>query len=236
MFERFTDHARRVVVLAQEEARLLDHNYLGTEHLLLGLLHEDQSVAAQALDSLGVTLDQVRLQVEDTRGRGETSPVGRIPFSPRAKKALEFTVHEALQLGHNYVRPEHILLALVREGEGVACQILGKLNVQLRNIRYRVIAILAGTYPPHTPVEPEAEPEPAEPPSLQERFSATALEIVEILADPKLNLLMDLLDLSESEIDKTLAWFYSLKQPDKHPMASVMKVLRAMKDPDLADG
>ena len=128
MFERFTDRARRVVVLAQEEARLLNHNYIGTEHILLGLIHEGEGVAAKALESLSISLEAVRSQVEDIIGQGGSSPSGHIPFTPRAKKVLELSLREALQLGHNYIGTEHILLGLIREGEGVAAQVLVKLG------------------------------------------------------------------------------------------------------------
>jgi len=131
MFERFTDRARRVVVLAQEEARLLNHNYIGTEHILLGLIHEGEGVAAKALESLGISLEAVRNQVEEIIGQGGTSPSGHIPFTPRAKKVLELSLREALQLGHNYIGTEHILLGLIREGEGVAAQVLVKLGADL---------------------------------------------------------------------------------------------------------
>jgi hypothetical protein len=120
MFERFTDRARRVVVLAQEEAKMLNHNYIGTEHILLGLIHEGEGVAAKALESLGISLDAVREQVQDIIGQGQQQPTGHIPFTPRAKKVLELSLREALQLGHNYIGTEHILLGLIREGEGVA--------------------------------------------------------------------------------------------------------------------
>ena len=121
MFERFTDRARRVVVLAQDEARMLDHNYVGTEHILLGLIHEGEGVAAKALESLGISLDAVRQQVEEIIGRGQQqAPSGHIPFTPRAKKVLELSLREALQLGHTYIGTEHILLGLIREGDGVA--------------------------------------------------------------------------------------------------------------------
>ena len=120
MFERFTDRARRVVVLAQEEARLLNHSYIGTEHILLGLIHEGEGVAAKALESLNISLEAVRAQVEEIIGQGGSSPSGHIPFTPRAKKVLELSLREALQLGHNYIGTEHILLGLIREGEGVA--------------------------------------------------------------------------------------------------------------------
>ena len=131
MFERFTDRARRVVVLAQEEARLLNHSYIGTEHILLGLIHEGEGVAAKALESLGISLEAVRSQVEEIIGQGGSSPSGHIPFTPRAKKVLELSLREALQLGHNYIGTEHILLGLIREGEGVAAQVLVKLGADL---------------------------------------------------------------------------------------------------------
>jgi len=144
MFERFTDRARRVVVLAQEEARLLNHNYIGTEHILLGLIHEGEGVAAKALESLGISLEAVRNQVEEIIGQGGTSPSGHIPFTPRAKKVLELSLREALQLGHNYIGTEHILLGLIREGEGVAAQVLVKLGADLSRVRQQVIQLLSG--------------------------------------------------------------------------------------------
>ncbi len=144
MFERFTDRARRVVVLAQEEARLLNHNYIGTEHILLGLIHEGEGVAARGLQSLGIRLDSVRSQVVDTIGQGHQSPSGHIPFTPRAKKVLELSLREALQLGHNYIGTEHILLGLIREGDGVAAQVLEKLGADLPKVRHTVIQLLSG--------------------------------------------------------------------------------------------
>ncbi|MGA1361510.1 MAG: ATP-dependent Clp protease ATP-binding subunit [Ilumatobacteraceae bacterium] len=144
MFERFTDRARRVVVLAQEEARLLNHSYIGTEHILLGLIHEGEGVAAKALDSLSISLDAVRAQVEEIIGQGGSSPSGHIPFTPRAKKVLELSLREALQLGHNYIGTEHILLGLLREGEGVATQVLMKLGADLNKVRQQVIQLLSG--------------------------------------------------------------------------------------------
>ena len=144
MFERFTDRARRVVVLAQEEARLLNHNYIGTEHILLGLIHEGEGVAAQALESLGISLEAVRSQVEEIIGQGSSSPSGHIPFTPRAKKVLELSLREALQLGHNYIGTEHVLLGLIREGEGVAAQVLVKLGADLSKVRQEVIQQLSG--------------------------------------------------------------------------------------------
>jgi ATP-dependent Clp protease ATP-binding subunit ClpC len=150
LFERFTDRARRVVVLAQEEARLLNHNYIGTEHILLGLIHEGEGVAAKALESLGISLEAVRSQVEEIIGQGGSSPSGHIPFTPRAKKVLELSLREALQLGHNYIGTEHILLGLIREGEGVAAQVLVKLGADLSRVRQQVIQLLSGYSGPGT--------------------------------------------------------------------------------------
>src|SRR5213082_2243573 len=145
MFERFTDRARRVVVLAQEEARMLNHNYIGTEHILLGLIHEGEGVAAKALESLGISLEAVRQQVKEIIGQGQAAPTGHIPFTPRAKKVLELSLREALQLGHNYIGTEHILLGLIREGEGVAAQVLQKLGADLNRVRRQVIQLLSGS-------------------------------------------------------------------------------------------
>ena len=145
MFERFTDRARRVVVLAQDEARMLNHNYIGTEHILLGLIHEGEGVAAKALESLGISLQAVRAQVEEIIGRGaEPPPSGHIPFTRRAKKVLELSLRESLQLGHNYIGTEHILLGLIREGDGVAAQVLVKLGADLNRVRQQVIQLLHG--------------------------------------------------------------------------------------------
>src|SRR5437763_5108891 len=144
MFERFTDRARRVLVLAQEEARLLNHNYIGTEHILLGLIHEGEGLAAEALESLGIALEGVRQQVEEIIGQGQQAPSGHIPFTPRAKKVLELSLREALQLGHNYIGTEHMLLGLVREGEGVAAQVLVNLGADLSRVRQQVIQLLSG--------------------------------------------------------------------------------------------
>ncbi|PWV67886.1 ATP-dependent Clp protease ATP-binding subunit [Nocardia neocaledoniensis] len=152
MFERFTDRARRVVVLAQEEARMLNHNYIGTEHILLGLIHEGEGVAAKSLESLGISLEGVRSQVEEIIGQGQQAPSGHIPFTPRAKKVLELSLREALQLGHNYIGTEHILLGLIREGEGVAAQVLVKLGADLNRVRQQVIQLLSG-YQGKEPVE-----------------------------------------------------------------------------------
>src|SRR6266545_1657941 len=144
MFERFTDRARRVVVLAQEEARMLNHNYIGTEHILLGLMHEAGGFAAKALESLNISLEAVRQQVEEIIGQGQAAPTGHIPFTPRAKKVLELSLREALQLGHNYIGTEHILLGLIREGEGVAAQVLQKLGADPNRVRQTVSQLLSG--------------------------------------------------------------------------------------------
>src|ERR1700719_1138276 len=144
MFERFTDRARRVVVLAQEEARMLNHNYIGTEHILLGLIHEGEGVAAKALESLGISLEAVREKVEETIGMAGSAPSGSPPFTPRAKKVLELSLREALQLGHSYIGTEHMLLGLVREGEGVAAQVLVSLGADLARVRQQVIQLLSG--------------------------------------------------------------------------------------------
>src|SRR5271167_3972808 len=145
VFERFTDRARRVLVLAQEEARLLNHSFIGTEHILLGLIHEGEGVAAKSLESLGISLEGVRSQVEEIIGQGQQAPSGHIPFTPRAKKVLELSLREALQLGHNYIGTEHILLGLIREGEGVAAQVLVKLGADPGRIRQQVVQLLQGS-------------------------------------------------------------------------------------------
>jgi ATP-dependent Clp protease ATP-binding subunit ClpA len=144
VFERFTDRARRVVVLAQEEARMLNHNYIGTEHILLGLIHEGEGVAARALESLGISLETVRLQVEEIIGQGQQAPSGHIPFTPRAKKVIELAGREAEDLGHNYIGTEHLLLGLIREGDGVAAHVLARLGVDLAAARLQVTGLLHG--------------------------------------------------------------------------------------------
>ncbi|WP_282005656.1 ATP-dependent Clp protease ATP-binding subunit [Propioniciclava sinopodophylli] len=159
MFDRFTDRARRVIVLAQDEARMLNHNYIGTEHLLLGLIHEGEGVAAKALESLGISLEAVRAQVEEIIGQGQQAPTGHIPFTPRAKKVLELSMREALQLNHPYIGTEHILLGLIREGEGVAAQVLIKLGADLNRVRNQVLQLLSGfqgSEKPSTAGAPEA--------------------------------------------------------------------------------
>jgi ATP-dependent Clp protease ATP-binding subunit ClpC len=144
VFERFTDRARRVVVLAQEEARLLNHNYIGTEHLLLGLIHEGEGVAARALESLGISLESVRSEVEEIIGHGGAPTGGHIPFTPRSKKALEMSLREALELGHNYIGTEHQLLGLLRVKDGVAAEVLTQLGADHDRVRQQVIQLLEG--------------------------------------------------------------------------------------------
>jgi hypothetical protein len=144
MFERFTDRARRVVVLAQEEARMLDHDYIGTEHLLLGLIREGEGVAAKALRALDVDLDTLRREVEALVGRGQQPTKGHIPFTPPAKKALELALRESVHLGHDYIGTEHLLLGLVREGEGPAAQVLQQRGIELPAVRQEVIRLLHG--------------------------------------------------------------------------------------------
>jgi ATP-dependent Clp protease ATP-binding subunit ClpA len=194
MFERFTDRARRVVVLSQEEARMLNHNYIGTEHILLGLIHEGEGVAAQSLEGLGVDRERVRVEIIEIIGRGDTVPAGHIPFTPRAKKVLELSLREALQLGHSYIGTEHILLGLVREGEGVGAQVLQKLGVDLGRVRQQVISQLSSYSDPgpgkrrrlfqrHRPAPalmsmPTVEMGEASPDLGLERFSDDALRAV----------------------------------------------------------
>ena len=142
MFERLTDRARRVIVLAQEESRRLGHDYIGTEHILLGLIEEGNGVAAKALESLGISLEAVRQQVEEIIGLGQAAPTGHIPFTPGAKEVLQLSLREALQLGHNHIGTEHLLLGLIREGEGVAAQVLERFKADLNRVREEVIRIL----------------------------------------------------------------------------------------------
>jgi ATP-dependent Clp protease ATP-binding subunit ClpC len=148
MFERFTESARQVIVLAQDEARLLKHNYIGTEHLLLGLLRQEEGVAAVALDNLGVTLVKVRAQVARIVGKGDEVMSGQIPFTPRSKKVIELALREALSIGHNYVGSEHILLGIVRENEGVAARILLEFDADALKIRSEIMRLLTGPDPP----------------------------------------------------------------------------------------
>ena len=146
MFERFSDRARQAVVMAQEEARLLNHNYIGTEHILLALVHQGEGVASAVLRSLDISLERVRAEVEQIIGVGtkDDVPAGHIPFTPRAKKVLELSLREALQFGHNYIGTEHLLLGLLREGEGVGAQVLVRLGLEIDTVRDRVVQLLSG--------------------------------------------------------------------------------------------
>jgi len=158
MFERFTSQSRRVVVLAQEEARLLNHNYIGTEHLLLGLLHEGRGTAAQVLTAMDITLPAARDQVVAIVGRGQAQPSGHIPFTPRAKKSLELSLREALQLGDGYIGTGHLLLGLIHQGDNTALKMLDKLGADLKDLRARVTRELQD-HPEANQDMPPAEPE-----------------------------------------------------------------------------
>jgi ATP-dependent Clp protease ATP-binding subunit ClpC len=160
VFERFTDRARRVVVLAQEEARILNHNYIGTEHILLGLIHESDGVGARALESLGISPEAVRRRIEEIVGQGHHAPTGHIPFTPRAKRTLELSLREALELGHNYIGTEHLLLGLVRVGDGVAAQVLDDLGADPNRLRQEVIHLLSGEVEGGPEATTESAPEP----------------------------------------------------------------------------
>jgi len=178
MFERFTDRARSVVVLAQEESRLLGHNHIGTEHLLLGLLAEREGVAARALESLGVTLDAARQLVREIVGPDSEAARGHIPFTPRAKKILELSLREALSLGSEVISTEHLLLGLIDEGDGVGAQILERLGAQNTKVRKAVIGLASA--------EPEAEAEAAEPEAEVVRSFGSNMRIrIEALAEVK---------------------------------------------------
>src|SRR5260370_9952316 len=188
MFQRFTDRARRAIVQAQHEARMLDHGWIGTEHLLLGLLHEGEGVAAKALESMGISLDAMRQAVVGVIGRGEQPPPesGHIPFTPRSKKVLELSLREARELGHSYIGTEHILLALIREGDGVAAQILVRAGVSLERARRRVIELLSGARAESVPV---SLPEPAAGDHLVRRLASIAapLNAIELRPTPPAN-------------------------------------------------
>ncbi len=182
MFERFTDRARRMVVLAQEEARMLDHNWIGTEHILLGLVHEGEGVAAKALTALGITLAAMRQAVEDIIGRGAEPPAGHIPFTPRSKKVLELSLREARSLGSDYIGTEHVLLALLREGDGVGAQILVGAGVDLNRARQQVINLLRGGREddaplPSVPVPPLTVSAPPPGPGLESRLASFAARL-----------------------------------------------------------
>jgi ATP-dependent Clp protease ATP-binding subunit ClpC len=178
VFERFSDRARRVVVLAQEEARMLNHDHIGTEHILLGLVREGEGVAARVLTVMEIRLEDVRREVEEIIGHGRSAPAAQIPFTPRAKKVMELSLREALQLGHNYIGTEHILLGLVREGEGVGAEVLRKRGATLDGVRAQVVSLLSGEVggsreAASTPPEPARHDEPCCP-RCRARHSETA--------------------------------------------------------------
>jgi pyridoxamine 5'-phosphate oxidase len=207
VFERFTDRARRTIVLAQEESRLLGHDYIGTEHLLLGLLHEGEGFAAKALDSLDVSLVAVRAQVEQIIGPRPHAPAGHIPFTPRAKKVLELSLREALQLGHNYIGTEHILLGLLREGEGLAAQILVTLGADLRRVREQVLGLLA------------------EPESISARrtdYDTAGLERADLAADPITQFIRWFDDASNAGLEEPHAMTLATTTPDRRPNARMV--------------
>jgi ATP-dependent Clp protease ATP-binding subunit ClpC len=158
LFQRFTDRARNVVVNAQDEARRLDHDFIGTEHILLGLIREGDGVAARALEAVDISLDAARQEVEKIIGHGQRAPSGHIPFTPRAKKVLELATREAWHLGHLYIGTEHILLGLIREGDGVACQVLTRLGADEKRVRHQVVQLLAD----HVPGSADLAPPPAD--------------------------------------------------------------------------
>jgi ATP-dependent Clp protease ATP-binding subunit ClpC len=177
MFERFTNRARNVVKLAQEEARRLDHDHIGTEHVLLGLLGEPEGIGAKALVALGVSLEAVHADVERTIGRGEGAPTGHIPFTPRAKKVLELSLREALKLHHNYIGTEHIVLGLVREGEGVAANILVESGADLPEVRQEVLRLLSTGVADRAGAEPPKERLIADIEALYEEIVRLAKEV-----------------------------------------------------------
>jgi hypothetical protein len=202
MFERFTDRARRAVALAQEEAKRLNHNYIGTEHILLGLIHEGEGVAAKALESLGISLDAVRQQVEEIIGQGQQPPSEHVPFTPRAKKVLELSLRESKQLGHSYIGTEHILLGLIREGDGVAAQVLVKLGADLNRVRQQVIQLLHG-YQGEEPRLARRPPEEGEPVAeVQARLDViearlTGIDFLLVAVEQRVGIRPDTADLDE---------------------------------------
>ena len=195
MFERFTDRARRVIVLAQEEARMLNHNYIGTEHLLLRLIHEGEGVAAKTLESLGISLEAMRQQVEEIIGRGQQAPPAHIPFTPRAKKVLELSNQEARQLGHRYIGTEHILLGLIREGDGVAAQVLVQRGADPDRVRQQVIHLLHGRAAEEPVAARAAERELRLLPGMQARLEAVEQRLAAI--EQRVGIGPDISDLDE---------------------------------------
>jgi len=222
VFERFTDRARRTIVSAQDEARVLGHDWIGTEHLLLGLLHERDGVAAKALESLDISLGAVRFEVKAMIGTGSKEPSLHLPFTPRARTALELSLREALQLGHEYIGTEHILLGLIREGEGVAAQALVKLGADLSRVRQKVVQLLAG-YPGGQPADPAnvaSRRRSGFAADLSERrdYETRGLERAELSADPIMQFLRWFADASMAGLEEpnamTLATVDAHGQPD----------------------
>jgi ATP-dependent Clp protease ATP-binding subunit ClpA len=195
VFDRFTDRARQVIVLAQDEARALRHNYIGTEHLLLGLLREEDGVGRRVLESLSISADSVRLQVVRIvgEGEGEAVPAGQIPFTPRAKKVLELALREGLALGHNYIGTEHILLGIARENDGVAARILRELGADAETIRDAVIRTVPGMSRPPRRESWRRHRRP------RRRFGALAMARDEALEDGNYDLARKLLELEIEE-------------------------------------
>ena len=220
MFERFTDRARRVITLAQEEARMLHHDYIGTEHILLGLIHEGRGVAARALESLGISLVAVRQQVEEIIGQGQQPTPGHIPFTPRAKKVLELSLREALQLGHNYIGTEHILLGLIREGHGVAAQVLAKLGADLDRVRQQVIQLLQ-----EHPAEEAASARSSAPelrllPAAQTRFEAVEQRLAAV--EQQVGIGPDTSDLDE-QIDRVRGERHAAADAQEYEQAAALR-------------
>jgi ATP-dependent Clp protease ATP-binding subunit ClpC len=182
VFERYTDRARRVIVLGQEEARLLNHNYIGTEHLLLGLLKEGEGIGAQALTLHSVDMPALRSAVEEKIGKGTQAPSGHIPFTPRAKKVMELSLREALQLGHNYIGTEHILLGLIREGEGMAAQVLADRGIKLNDVRKTILNLVGKQYEQRRAVLHEEYTENPQPTEVKTSTTTTKEEPKEILS------------------------------------------------------
>jgi Clp amino terminal domain, pathogenicity island component/UvrB/uvrC motif len=220
MFERFTDRARRVVTLAQEEARMLHHDYIGTEHILLGLIHEGRGVAARALESLGISLGAVRQQVEEIIGQGQQATPGSIPFTPRAKKVLELSLREALQLGHNYIGTEHILLGLIREGHGVAAQVLAKLGADLDRVRQQVIQLLQEQPAEETASARSSAPELRLLPAVQIRFEAVEQRLAAV--EQRVGIGPDTSDLDE-QIDRIRGERHAAADAQEYEQAAALR-------------
>jgi ATP-dependent Clp protease ATP-binding subunit ClpC len=201
LFERFTHAAKRVIALAQEEAGMLGHNYIGTEHILLGLVHEGDGTAARALESLNVSVEDVRREVEEIIGQGQAAPTGALPFTPRARKVLELSFRESIQLGHNYIGTEHILLGLLREGEGVAAEVLQKLGADLDRVRNRVRRVMVQGLlgPDEMPMEARRD-QPPSPFEEREKFILMLL----LHEGLRTNGIADVLGVSEEKVGEIL--------------------------------